>query len=183
MKRIVWRYGLIAGAVLSAMMLLTIPFMENIGMETSYVIGYTTMVVAFLMVYFGIRAYRDEALGGTIRFGRAFQAGILITLIACVCYVATWEVIYHTMVPDFAEKYSARVLAKAKASGAPQQQLDAQAKEMARFAEMYRNPVINVAYTFIEPFPVGLVFTLVCAGVLSRRRREQAAGGALQPGA
>src|SRR3954470_2443375 len=109
MKRIVLRYGLIAGAVMSAMMIATVPFMERLDMSVSMVIGYTTMVVAYLMVYFGVRAYRDEVLGGTIGFGRAFQVGILITLIACVCYVATWEVIYYRFFPDFGEKYAAHV--------------------------------------------------------------------------
>ena len=43
------------------------------------------------------------------------------------------------------------------------------AKEMADFGEMYQNPLVNVAFTAIEPLPVGLVFTLVTAGVFGRR--------------
>ena len=74
------------------MMLATIPFMDRIGFDKGEIIGYTTMVLAFLMVFFGIRSYRDTVLDGTIGFGRAFQVGILITLIASVCYVATWQV-------------------------------------------------------------------------------------------
>jgi len=35
--------------------------------------------------------------------------------------------------------------------------------------EMLKNPLINAAMTFIEPFPVGLVMTLVSAGILRRR--------------
>ena len=42
---------------------------------------------------------------------------------------------------------------------------------MQRFAELYRNPLINAAITFIEPLPVGLVLSLVSAGILSRERR------------
>ena len=34
---------------------------------------------------------------------------------------------------------------------------------------MLNNPLINAAMTFIEPFPVGLVVTLVSAGILRRR--------------
>ena len=33
------------------------------------------------------------------------------------------------------------------------------------------NPLVNVAFTLLEPLPVGLVFTLVSAGVLSRKRQ------------
>ena len=40
---------------------------------------------------------------------------------------------------------------------------------------LYKNPLINIAITFLEPLPVGLLFTLVSAGVLSRKRRDQSA--------
>lgn len=172
MKRTVWTFGLLAGAVLSVGMLLTVPFMEKISFDKGLVIGYTTMVAAFLMVFFGIRSYRDNVLNGKIGFGRAFQVGILITVIGSICYVATWEVVYFKMMPDFWEKYSARQVEEAQASGATQQQLDAKVQEAAKYGEMYKNPLINSAMTFIEPFPVGLVITLLCAGVLSRKRKE-----------
>ena len=172
MKRIVLTFGLLAGAILSVMMLVTTALIDQIDFDKGEIVGYTTMVAAFLMVFFGIRSYRDNALNGTIGFGRAFKVGILITALASVCYVATWEFVYYKMWPEFADKYAAHQVEKAKASGATQQQLDARALEMAKFKELYRNPLINVAMTFVEPFPVGLVITLVCAGILSRKRRE-----------
>ena len=133
-------------------------------------LGYTTMVLAFLLVYFGIRSYRDNEAGGTIGFVRAFQVGILITIVACVCYVATWEFIYYRMDNGFSQKYAEYAIAAEKAKGATPAALEAKRQEMAHFQEMYQNPVYNSAITFMEPFPVGLVITLVCAGVLSRRR-------------
>ena len=41
---------------------------------------------------------------------------------------------------------------------------------MEQFKEMYKNPVVNVAMTLVEPLPVGLVITLVCAGILRRKK-------------
>jgi hypothetical protein len=35
--------------------------------------------------------------------------------------------------------------------------------------QLYQNPFVNMAYTFIEPFPVGLIITLVSAAVLRRK--------------
>lgn len=169
MKRIVWTFGLIAGAIMAAMMVVTTPFLEQIG-DKGEIVGYTTMVVAFLMVYFGTRAYRDTILSGAIGFGRAFKVGILITLIASACYVATWEVISRTMAPDFVEKYTARVIEKTKASGATEAQVEEQKQAMARFAEAYQNPFVNVGLTFLEVFPVGFVVVLISAGVLSRKK-------------
>jgi len=64
---------------------------------------------------------------------------------------------------------------KAKRSGATDAQIAGQAKQMAEFAEMFKNPLVNIALTLLEPLPVGLVFAFVSAGVLSRRRHPTAA--------
>jgi hypothetical protein len=176
MRKTVLAFGLIAGGILSAMMLLTIPFQDRIGFERGAIIGYTTMVLAFLMVYFGVRSYRDNVAGGSVGFGRAFKVGGLITAIGSLCYVATWQVVYRVFIPDFGEKYSAHMLEEARKAGATAAELATQAEEMARFWEMYQNPLVNVAFTFLEPLPVGLLMTLVTAFVLSRRRRSPIAG-------
>ncbi len=171
MRKIVLTFGLIAGAILSAMMLLTIPFADRIGFDKGAIIGYTTMVLAFLMVYFGVRSYRDTVAGGSVSFGRAFKVGLLIVVIASACYVATWQFIYYRVTPDFMEKYSAYTLDKARAGGASEAEIAAKAEEMAKFSKLYKNPLVNIGFTFLEPLPVGLVFSLVTAGALSRKRR------------
>jgi Protein of unknown function (DUF4199) len=168
MQRIVLTFGLVGGAVIAVMMALTLPFQDQIGFDRGVVVGYTTMVLAFLMVYFGVRSYRDTAAGGTLTFGRAFRVGLLISLVITVCYVVTWQVMYYGFMPDFLDKYTAYALEKARLGGASEAQLAQQAKDLAEFAVMYRNPLVNIAYTFLEPLPVGLVFTLVTAGVLGR---------------
>lgn len=177
MRKIVLTFGLISGAILSAVMLLTLPFQDEISFDRGAIIGYTSMVLAFLMVYFGVRSYRDNQTGGTISFGRAFIVGLLIALVASSCYVATWEFIYYRLAPDFGDKYAAASIEQARRAGATDAQIAAKTKEMADFKEMYANPLVNIAYTFIEPLPVGVLFTLVTAGLLSRRKR--AAGPAI----
>ena len=175
MLKIVLTFGLIAGAILSAMMLLTLPFLDRIGFEKGEIIGYTTMVLAFLMVYFGVKSYRDNVAGGELSFGRALKVALLITAVGSACYVATWQLVYYKLAPDFGEKYMAYELEKERKSGASEAQLAEKRAEMERFGEMYRNPLVNIALTFLEPLPVGLVLSLVTAGVLSRRRRGVAA--------
>ena len=175
MRKTVLTFGLIAGAVLSVMMLLTLPFLDRIGFDKGEIIGYTTMVLAFLMVYFGIRSYRDNVAGGTVKFARAFVVGLMITLVASACYVATWQLIYYKVAPDFTDKYVAYAVEKAKKSGASETQIATQKKEMSEMMNLYKNPLINIGVTFLEPLPVGLLFTLVSAFALSRKRREPGA--------
>src|SRR5678815_4031846 len=116
MKRIVLTFGLISGAVLSGLMLLTVAFVDRIGFDRGVIVGYTTMVLAFLLVFFGIRSYRENVGGGEISFGRAFTVGILIMLITCVMYVVTWEIEYRAFFPDFMDKYAAHVIERARYS-------------------------------------------------------------------
>jgi uncharacterized protein DUF4199 len=173
MRKIVLTFGFISGGILSAMMLATMPFHDAIGNDAGLVIGYTTMVMAFLLIYFGVRAYRDNVAGGRVSFAKALGVGALIALVASACYVATWEVIYFGGKSDYIEKYQARELEKMRKSGASEAQVTAKREEMQKFAEMYKNPVFNAALTFLEPLPVAIVFALVSAGILSRRRKNE----------
>jgi uncharacterized membrane protein len=170
MRRIVLTFGLIAGAILAASMLLALPFRDQIGFDRAVFIGYTTMVVAFLMIYFGVRQYRDTVAGGTVSFGRAFSVGLLITLVATVCYVATWEFIYFKVTPQYGQAYAEHALEKARRAGASEGELARQREELAKFQAEYDKLLVNIAYTFLEPMPVGVVFALVSAGILRRRK-------------
>jgi hypothetical protein len=182
MKKTVWTFGLISGAILSAMMLLTMPFEGQIGYDRAEVIGYTTMVLAFLLVFFGIRSYRDNVAGGSVGFGRALAVGSLIVLVASLCYVATWEVIFFKLAPDFVTRMEAASVAHVNESDATPAEKQQQLAQLRRFAELYRNPAINAAITLVEPLPVGLVMALVSAGILSRGRRRRDAGLAVAAG-
>ena len=172
MGKTVVAFGLISGGVLSALMAATVPFEEKIGYDNAMVIGYTTMVVAGLLIYFGIRSYRDNVAGGSIGFGRAFAIGALIALISSACYTATWEVIYFNFEHDFMTKYQAREISSMKAKGATQADIDKRSADLKKYADMYENPAINSAMTMMEPMPVGLLIALVSAGALSRRKKQ-----------
>src|SRR6185503_15842993 len=172
MKPIVLKHGLIAGGILVAMFAITLPLTMNGIIDFAHdgeILGYTSMVLAFLLVFFGIRAYRDE-IGGAITFGKAFQVGILITLLTCAIYVVTWEIVYWGFIPDFLDKYNARSLAELRASGDTEAALREAQAQMAQLAKLYANPLFNIGFTFLEPFPVGLVVTLVSAAILRKKQ-------------
>ena len=169
MKKTVLTFGLISGVLISGMMLGTIPFAERIGFDKGVYVGYTTMVLAFLLVFFGIRSYRENVGDGKITFGRACAVGILIALITCAFYVFTWEIMYFTLMPGFAEKYGSYLIEKLRASGATQQAIDAQLQQMKQFKQMLDNPLINAAMTFAEVFPIGLIVTLISSAILRKK--------------
>jgi hypothetical protein len=173
MKKNIIIYGLIAGIVVSIPMLFTAISINNaagsIDFNKGMLIGYASMLIAFSLVYVGIRNYRNNFNAGTISFGKAFKIGMLIVLIASTLYVATWLIAYFYFIPDFADKFSAHTLAELKANGASQVEIDKEAKDMANFATMYKNPFFNAMITYMEILPVGLLVTLISALLLKKK--------------
>lgn len=170
MKKIVLVCGLISGLIVASLMVFSTGMCyANGNFDAGMVIGYTSMILAFSLIFVGIRNFRDKYNNGVISFGKAFMIGLYITLIASTIYVLVWLVDYHFFVPDFAEKYSAHMIDKLRASGASQLEIDKQTKEMASFASMYKNPVFNALLTYTEILPVGLLVSLICALILKRK--------------
>jgi len=169
MKKTVLIFGLLSGSISIATMLASLRLEDKIGFDKGAIIGYTVLVLSALFIFFGVRSYRENFVGGRLTFGRGFAVGILITLISSAFYVGTWEIVYFNFMPGFAEKYAAHMEQSAKASGASQQKIDERVREAKQFKQMYDNPVINVGLTFMEIFPVGLVVTLVSAGILRKK--------------
>lgn len=169
-------YGCIAGLVVSALMLINILFLVNTGgkadFDKSVWIGYASMLIAFSMVFVGIKNYRDKYLGGEISFGKAFKTGTVIVLIAATIYALTWLVEYYYLVPDFMDRYAAYELDKLKASGASEIEMGKQEAEMASFAKMYQNPYFNLLMSYAEILPVGLLVALVSSLILKTKAKK-----------
>jgi hypothetical protein len=175
MKKTVVTFGLISGVISSLMMVATVPFADRIGFDKGAIVGYTAIVLSFLLVFFGIRSYRDNVGNGQITFGKAFAVGISITVISCIFYVVTWEILYFNFLPDFMDKYSVYIVEKLKASGASAAAVQVKVQELKKYKELYDNPFFNALMTFIEPFPIGLVITLISAAVLRKKPQSQPA--------
>lgn len=173
MKKTVLTFGIISGVIVAVLMSINTFFADRIGFDRAIIVGYTTMLVAFLLVFFGIKSYRDNIGNGEITFGRAFTVGILITLITCVFYVVSWEILYYTFLHDFPEKYGNYLIEKARASGATTEQIAQTLQEVKDMKALLDNPLVAPALIFIsEPLPVGLVMTLISAAILRKRRKQ-----------
>lgn len=169
MKKIVLTFGVISGLISAGLMLATVPFFHKIEGQKAYIIGYTTMVLAGLLVFFGIRSYRENIGGGKLTFGRALAVGLLISLVSNCFYVGTWEFIYHQFFPNFAENYAAKMIEQAKSSGAAPEKIAQITTQSQQFAHNYHNPIYNIGMTFLEVFPVFLLISLLSAAILRRK--------------
>jgi len=169
MKKAVLVFGLLSGLIMSVLMGCSLLLADKIGSNHSLVLGYTIMVASFLLIYFGIRSYRDNTLAGQISFSRAFGCGILIALITTVCYVAMWEVLYFNFMPHFMDSYFAAQIHKVQSAGLDAAATAARVAAIQHSQQLYQNPLVNMAYTLMEPLPVGLLITLISAALLRRK--------------
>ena len=171
MKKIILVYGLISGAIVGAMMLITMPLYQNgtLKFENGEWLGYTTMVIALSLVFFGIKSYRDHHLRGKITFGNGLKVGLLITLVASLIYGICWEYTYRNMKGDFMQQMSEKYIEKLEKKGLSEEALAKAKAEMKSYAQMYRNPVIRFAITLMEIAPVGIVISLLSAGLLRKK--------------
>jgi hypothetical protein len=62
---------------------------------------------------------------------------------------------------------------KLTASGASPAAVQEQLQQVRKYKELYKNPFFNALLTFIHPFPIGLVITLISALVLRRKPQPQ----------
>lgn len=171
MKKVVIVNGVIGGLIVSVLMVCSTLYFINKGdFDNGMIYGYASMLLAFSFVFVGIKTYRDKYNDGLISLGKAFTTGLLITLIAATFYVLIWQIGYHLVFPDFTDRYTAAMLAKAEASGASAAEIAKQTTEMAELNEMYKNPLFNILFTYLEIVPVGLVVTLICALLLKRNK-------------
>ena len=140
------------------------------GGSSSMIIGFSAMVVAFSFIFIGIKNFRDKQNGGTITFGKAFLLGFMISLIASTIYVITWAVEFHTVLPDFMDKYSAMQVKQLHESGLSGAALDAKIKSIESDNYSYKhNPFVFAMYTYSEILPVGIIVTLISALILKRK--------------
>lgn len=170
MLRTILIFGLAAGLVVALPMNLMMIFGKHGDGSHSMVTGYLLMLLAFSFTFVGVKRYRDRTLGGVIRFLPALLVGLGISAVASLIYVAAWEITLHTTDFAFIDDYSRAMIDGARAKGASADKLAKLTAEMATMRTQYANPLFRLPMTFVEIFPVGLVVSLVTAGLLRNSR-------------
>jgi hypothetical protein len=171
MKKVVITYGIIAGLITGGLMLATMPLFVNgtLDINDGLWIGYTGMVIALALIFFGIKSYRDQQTDGKITFGKGFLIGLTITLIASLFYVAAWEITFARSGEWFMEKWSNAEMEKVKTTETSEVALAEAKQKWNEFAEIYQNPIVRYGITLMEIFPVGLFISLISAALLRKK--------------
>ncbi len=171
MKKIILKNGLIGGLIVAAVMVFsTITFMrypENF--ESSMIIGFSGMFLAFIFVFLGIKQFRDKINEGKLSFWEGLKIGLLIAFITSTIYVVVWLFEYNLFFPDFAEKYAEYIIKNAKPD-----ELAEITKSANDVKDIYKSQLQIFLYTYTEVLPIGIVFALISALILKRKAAVQA---------
>jgi hypothetical protein len=176
MKKIIWTCGVIAGIISVSWGVVSEGLLsDSLSLNTRMIFGYATMILAFSLIFAGIKNYRDTYNNGQITFGKALSIGLLITLIASTVYVAVWMIDFSYFVPDFGEKYQAQAIAEMKASGVSAAEIQKKGAEMAAtFGKYNTSFTFRAMFTYLEIAPVGIVVSLIAALILKKNSKAAA---------
>lgn len=170
MKKIAITFGLVSAgsmAVLYVLMCLA----RNSGYAVlSSALVYTAVVLLFVLLFWGIKSYRDHAQCGFITFGKAFKAGVLMALGSSLCYAMLWIVLFNPIFKDFMQQHAADTMAKLNASGSSAQVIAANKEEILKHTELYKNPLFRAAIIFIQGFPVEATMAAIAAFILRKKQ-------------
>ncbi len=173
MKSIILRYGLISAAILLGSGFV---FRLIVGDHDNYnammIAGFASMILAFTMVYVGMRATRLQQPTKQIAFRQALFVGLMISLFATAAWIISWEITMATTMQDFIEKYTAHELADLRASGASANEILEATASANEMVVNYKNPLYRIAMTAGEIFPIGLVVALGGAFLESRNKKR-----------
>jgi amino acid transporter len=163
-------FGLVAGLI-SSIWLIIFPFLDasTFDYDKGMLYGYTAMIIAFSLIFVGIKNYRDRFNNGELSFKRGFLIGLSITVIASTIYVVTWLIDYYFFMPDFFDTMAKSYKESLMASGASAEELKDAMVKMAQYKEWYKNPLFNAAITYTEILPLGLIISLIAAAILKRK--------------
>lgn len=172
MKRQITTYGIIAGLIVSLMWVFTVAAKDKMDYENGMIIGFTTMILAFSLIFFAIQSFKKNN-GGIISFKQSFLIGLGITAICSAMYVISWMIVYYNFMPNFMEDYSAYYIDKIRNSGKSEAEINKAIRSIEEQKDLYKNPIVVVLYTLLEIFPVGLLVTLIAALVEKFRTKKQ----------
>jgi|GEM_PF-436659 len=172
MQKSIFRFGIYGLAVMIVLLLITFIFFKgNNNWEVQEILGYATIVLSLLFVYFGIRDWRDNYNTGQLSFGQGLKLGSLITLFPSVAFgFFTWLEM-SVLDTEWANKYYAHFAQKIKASTPPDKLQDALQK-LESEKEMFSSPFLQFAVMFLTVFLIGIVITVISSLILQTTKRK-----------
>jgi hypothetical protein len=172
MKNISLRYGLFASGIMIGIALITYSLWGNkMNLLIGEIIGYTSMILALLAIYLGIKQCRDQQMNGEINYIQGLGVGLAITAIASLLFAGYCYVFFAYLEPDFLETYYKYHLDSIRQSGETAEVIQTKIAEAERVFKSgwITNLPFQTFVMFTTVFVLGLVISLISAAILKRK--------------
>lgn len=168
MKKTVLKFGMYSFITASVLFLSGFLFGDGLGYTAMEIIGYSTMGISLIFVFFGVKHYRDKENGGKIAFAKALSIGMLISLFAAIGF-GIIDYIYTTRInPDFANEYLTNTLVTMKEQ-LPAAEFEEKKAELVQQMTDYGKPSLMALLMFVTVLIMGFVFSLISGLVLQKK--------------
>lgn len=173
MNNAIWKWGIISGGV---MVLAFLSYWLVNGGEfdpekyrMGEIVGYTTMIISMLGVYFGIRSYRDKVLGGEITFSKALGKGALISLVASVIFGIYSVLLFEFMMTS--DNKISLMRSGLERQGLPAEKVEAQLAQQMEMMDSFVGSIFNGLLMLVTVFLIGMVITLFSSLILRTKQK------------
>ena len=168
MKRTILKYGIYSLLTAAGLFALALLLGKGLDYSVQEIIGYTSMAISLIFVFFGIRHYRDHENNGKISFLKALGVGILISLFAAVGF-GLIDYLFTTVInPDFAVEYETKMIADMKAT-LPAEEFELKKAELQQQMADYGGSGFMAFMMFAAVTMMGFVVSLLSALVLQKK--------------
>jgi putative flippase GtrA len=167
MKKTVLKFGLYGFCTAAVLFFLALVLGSELSYKAQEIIGYSSIVISLLFVFFGIKNYRDKENNGYISFGRALGVGMLITLFAALGF-AIIDFVYTSYInPEFVESYMNHSIEKL--------QLEYSGEELANKTKEVKESFEGMTsfglalFMFSTVILIGFIISLISSLVLNKK--------------
>ncbi|MHA7055624.1 DUF4199 domain-containing protein [Aquimarina sp. M1] len=168
MKNTVLRYGIYGAITICILFMLSLTFGKNLSYSLQEVIGYASMVISLLFIFFGIKHYRDKENNGAVSFGKALIIGILISLFAALAF-GIIDVIYIKYInPDFTEEYYNHMVEQ-MSNSLPEATFHVKLQELETQKKLFSSPLMNFLLMSATVLVIGFIISLISGLVLQKK--------------
>lgn len=155
------RYGAIAGLLLIVVGI--VQYLLGMTSGTSKAIGWLSMLIAIVFPVLVIRDHRDNDLNGFISYGRGLGVGTLTSLIMSILSILWVLILFGLIDTSLPDMLLDAEIGKMEETGMSDEEIET-AVEISRPLML---PIL-ATFSFLIPFVIGFVTSLIAAAVSKR---------------
>jgi hypothetical protein len=153
----VWKANLTNGLILALAGITISLLMYFLNLLFNQTLGYVTMLIQIVVLFFLVKSYRDTFTYGHITYGQALGAGIVINIYSALIMVLFTYILYTFIDPGLTAKKLAFVEEMMLKKGTPQASVDIVMKMQEKLSKPLISSIINL-FSFLL---IGTIYSLI----------------------